>query len=197
MWVLAPDIVAGKLLAAGGTGGIPSFGRDAAPNPIANSYRTADGRWLLLMMLQPDRYWADFCAAVERPDLAADARYESGALRFHNRQALIADLDAMFASRPLAHWRERLDRQEGPWAPMQTALELHEDPQTIANAYTQPVDGGDKGRFALVASPVQFDETPVPLGPSPEMGQDTETTLLELGLSWDELASLKKHGAIL
>jgi crotonobetainyl-CoA:carnitine CoA-transferase CaiB-like acyl-CoA transferase len=194
MWVMAPDIVASKL---SGPGGIPSFGRNAAPNPIANSYRTKDGRWLLLMMLQPDRYWTDFCAAVERPDLAADARYESGVARFQNREALVAELDAHFASRPLAEWRARLDRQEGPWAPMQTALELHDDAQTIANGYTRPVDGGDKGHFALVASPVQFDEISPPLGPSPEMGQHTEEVLLEMGLSWEELAALKGGGAIL
>lgn len=197
MWVMAPDIVASKLLAAGGTGGIPSFGRGAAPNPLANSYKTEEGRWLLLMMLQPDRYWSDFCTAVERPDLAADERFASGVQRFHNREALIADLDAMFAARPLAHWRDRLDRQEGPWAPMQTALELHDDPQTIANGYVREVDGGDKGRFALVASPVHFDQTSPALAASPEMGQNTEEVLLERGLDWNEITALKKARAIL
>ncbi len=196
MWVMAPDIVASKLLETG-KGGIPSFTRGTAPNPLANSYKTKDGRWLLLMMLQPDRYWAGFCAAVERPDLLADARYADGTQRFQNRETLVADLDAMFAAEPLAAWRARLDRQEGPWAPMQTALELNDDPQAIANGYTRPVDGGDKGSFALVASPVQFDGNSPPLSPSPEMGQHTEEVLLEMGLSWDQLAALKKTGAIL
>jgi crotonobetainyl-CoA:carnitine CoA-transferase CaiB-like acyl-CoA transferase len=197
MWVLAPDIVASKLVAAGGQGGMPSFGRDTAPNPIGNSYRTQDGRWILLMMLQPDRYWRDFCLAVDRPDLADDERWDTGVKRFQGRQTLIADLDAMFASQPLAHWRERLERQDGPWAPMQTALELHDDRQSVANGYTQPVDGGDKGRFALVASPVQFDLAQPPLAASPEMGQNTEEVLLERGLSWADLTALKKAGAIL
>jgi crotonobetainyl-CoA:carnitine CoA-transferase CaiB-like acyl-CoA transferase len=80
---------------------------------------------------------------------------------------------------------------------MQTALELHDDPQTIANGYTRPVDGGDKGSFALVASPVHFDEFSPALSASPEMGQHTEEVLLEIGLSWDELAALKGRGAIL
>ncbi len=197
MWVMAPDIVASKLLSTGKGGGIPSFTRGAAPNPLANSYRTADGRWLLLMMLQPDRYWDGFCRAVERSDLAGDERYADGGKRFENREALVAELDAMFASQSLAVWRTRLDRQEGPWAPMQTALELHDDPQAIANGYTRPVDGGDKGEFALVASPVQFDEASPALSASPEMGQNTEEVLLETGFSWDDLAGLKKIGAIL
>jgi len=195
MWVMAPDVVASKLMAPGK--GIPSFGRRSAPNPLANAYRTQDGRWLLLMMLQPDRYWADFCAHLERPDLAADARYADGRGRFEHREELIAALDRAFAARSLAAWRERFATLQGPWAPMQTATELHDDPQAIANGYLRPVEGGDKGHFALVASPVQFDECPVDLSPSPELGQHTEEVLLELGLAWEDLARLKKAGAIL
>jgi crotonobetainyl-CoA:carnitine CoA-transferase CaiB-like acyl-CoA transferase len=194
MWVMAPDVVASKLLGPGK--GIPSFGRGAAPNPIANSYRTADGRWLLLMMLQPDRYWTDFCTCVGRPDLAADPRYADGMKRFQNREACIAELDALFATRTLAEWRERFAGFDGPWAPMQTAAELHDDPQTVANGYVRLVQGGEKGRFALVADPVQFDETPLDLAPAPELGQHTEEVLLELGLSWDEIATHKQAGAI-
>lgn len=198
MWVMAPDIVVSKLLENSEQGGgFPAFTRASAPNPLANSYRTRDGRWLLLMMLQPDRYWAGFCEAVERADLARDARFTDGAARFQHREALIADLDAMFASQPLAHWRARLDRQEGPWGPLQTARELHDDPQVRANGYTTLVEGGDKGRFALVASPVRFDGGRPELAASPEMGQNTEEVLLERGFDWATLAELKKAGAIL
>jgi crotonobetainyl-CoA:carnitine CoA-transferase CaiB-like acyl-CoA transferase len=79
---------------------------------------------------------------------------------------------------------------------MQSAEELHDDPQTLANGYLRDVDGGDKGHFKLVANPVQFDEAPPDFGPSPEMGQHTEEVLLELGLSWEEIAGHKKSGAI-
>jgi crotonobetainyl-CoA:carnitine CoA-transferase CaiB-like acyl-CoA transferase len=194
MWVMAPDVVASKLVEPGR--GIPSFTRGSAPNPLANSYRTSDGRWLLLMMLQPDRYWADFCRHVERPDLAADPRYADGASRFQHRQALVRELDALFATRTLSEWRERFATLEGPWAPLQTAAELHDDPQAQANGYLRPVPGGPRGHFALVASPVQFDETPAELTPAPELGQHTEEVLLELGLSWEELDALKQRGVL-
>ena len=80
---------------------------------------------------------------------------------------------------------------------MQNAEELHDDPQSVANGYLPEVDGADKGRFKLVASPVQFDETPLAIrGPSPEMGQHTEEVLLEMGVEWEEIARLKEAGAI-
>jgi len=48
-----------------------------------------------------------------------------------------------------------------------------------------------------VASPAQFDETPVQVERAPEHGEHTETVLLDAGLEWDEIATLKDKGAIL
>src|SRR2546422_9348809 len=55
MWILAPDIVFAKLV---GTE-MPASDRTQAANPIANSDRTRDARWLFLNMLHPDRYSPD------------------------------------------------------------------------------------------------------------------------------------------
>jgi crotonobetainyl-CoA:carnitine CoA-transferase CaiB-like acyl-CoA transferase len=194
MWVLAPDVVASKLMAPGSS--MPKMDRASAPNPAGNMYKTKDGRWLLLMMLQSDRDWPDFYKHIDRPDMATDERYVDAAARFQNRQACIAELDELFAARSLSEWREKLSPMSGPWAPMQSAEELHDDVQTKANGYLAEVDRGDDHPFKLVANPVQFDEATVPLGPSPEMGQHTEEVLLELGLSWDEVSAAKGSGAI-
>ena len=51
-------------------------------------------------------------------------------------------------------------------------------------------------RFTLVANPVQFDETSPALRPAPEHGQHTEELLLELGISWEEIAACKEAAAI-
>lgn len=194
MWVLAPNIVASKLVEPGK--GMPSFSRTQAPNPLANSYKTKDGRWLLMMMLQPDRYWADFCAHIERPDLVHDERFADGPTRFQNREACVAELDGEFAKRTLQEWFEQFATLEGPWAPMQSASEIHDDPQTDANGYLPELDTGER-EIRVVASPVQFDETPLErLERSPEMGQHTEEVLLELGLEWEEIARYKQAKAI-
>ena len=49
----------------------------SASNPLAAAYRTADDRWLMLTMLQPGRYWPEFCRAVGREELATDERFDS------------------------------------------------------------------------------------------------------------------------
>jgi crotonobetainyl-CoA:carnitine CoA-transferase CaiB-like acyl-CoA transferase len=80
---------------------------------------------------------------------------------------------------------------------MQTAAELHDDVQAIANGYLPRVEREDGSSFTLVANPVQFDETPPKtLRPAPEHGQHTEQVLLDLGLTWDEIAACKEAGAV-
>src|SRR5262249_15474766 len=50
--------------------------RSEQVNPLWNHYLCSDGKWLAVGMLQPDRYWKDFCIALGRRDLAEDSRYQ-------------------------------------------------------------------------------------------------------------------------
>jgi crotonobetainyl-CoA:carnitine CoA-transferase CaiB-like acyl-CoA transferase len=191
-WLMAPDVVATRLLGID----LPAGDRTQAPNPIVNSYRTADGRWLFLNMLEADRHWPDLCAHLGRPDLVADPRFADARARFEHRAECVRTLEEVFAGATLADWRTRLADTAGVWAPMQTARELAEDPQVRANGYLPEVDRGDGTRFALVASPVAFDEEVPALRPAPDLGQHTEEVLLAHGLSWEDIAALKDAGAI-
>jgi len=192
MWVMAPDIIATKLLGID----LPAADRTQPPNPIVNSYRTKDGRWLFLNMLQPDRYWADLCTRLGHSELATDPRFADGRARFEHRADCVRALDAIFAERPLAEWRAALAPAEGVWAPMQSARELPDDPQAISNGYLPELERPDGTTFTLVASPVEFDESVPALAPAPELGQHTEEVLLELGLSWEDVAGCREAGAI-
>src|SRR5205807_1349175 len=71
------------------------------------SYRmcgTADGRWLTVASLEP-RFFARLCDVVGRPDLAARHRDP-------DQESLAAELEEVFAARPLAAWLELLDGEE-------------------------------------------------------------------------------------
>jgi crotonobetainyl-CoA:carnitine CoA-transferase CaiB-like acyl-CoA transferase len=193
MWVMSPDVVASKLI---NQPQLPIGPRASRPNPAVNNYRTKDGRWLILVHLQADRYWPDLCRRLGRPDLATDPRFAGMVARAKNSTECIAELDAVFATRTLDEWRRVLAGMEGPWAVMQTPRELHDDPQVAANEYLGEVDGSGRGRFTLVANPVQFGETPPKLRRGPEMGEHTDEVLHELGLTDDELMHHKLAGAI-
>ena len=106
-----------------------------------------------------------------------------------------ASWDAYY--RTLAEWKNALTTMAGAWAPMQTAVELHDDEDIRANGYIATVTASTGAPFALPTNPVQFDETSPDLSHAPDHGQHTEEVLLELGLTWPEIAGHKESGAIL
>jgi crotonobetainyl-CoA:carnitine CoA-transferase CaiB-like acyl-CoA transferase len=193
LWVLGSDIQTALL----GRQGSPAHARAAPRNPIQNSYRAKDGRWLLLYMAQADRDWPLACAALELDELATDPRYGSMAARQEHSAELVAAFDTAFAGRTRDEWATRLDAFGLMWAPIQTVPEILADPQVEANAYFAEVEHPSLGRFQTVDTPVRYGANHVGVrGPAPEVGQHTEEILLELGLSWEEIASLRDIGAV-
>jgi crotonobetainyl-CoA:carnitine CoA-transferase CaiB-like acyl-CoA transferase len=191
MWTLSSDVLAAL---QGGKPRSPS-GRDASPNPLVGAYRTSDGRHIQLVFLQGDRYWADLCELLGRPDLVADPRFADMAARRENRQACAAELDAEFGKRTFEECKELLARIDAPWAPIQSVEELLDDPQVVANGYIGTVSE-DGLEYRLPAVPVQIDERPPPLRRAPEHGEHTEAVLLELGYAWDEITALRGAGVL-
>ena len=193
IWQLGPDIVG-----AGITGrDIPKFQLDAMPNPVASIYQTRDNRFIAFVLLQADRFWADFCARLGRQDLIEDERFADAMVRFGNRAACIAELRQAFASEDLSHWEKAFAGFDGVWDVMRTAHEVHDDPQAIANGYLPRATDTNNNEFALAASPVQFDETPLQLNCAPGHGEHTDALLAELGLTEQEIIDFKIKSVVL
>ncbi|PXY33251.1 CaiB/BaiF CoA transferase family protein [Prauserella endophytica] len=168
-------------------------GRSA--NPIARSYRTGDGRWIALMMIESDRWWPDLCRHLDRPDLLADERFADAAARSANHDACVAELERVFAALPLREWERRLSDLAGPWAVLRSMRETATDPQVVENGYAVPVDH-DGTEVRLMSAPVQFDEQVPELRRAPEHAEHSEQVLLELGCDWAEITRLKDAGVV-
>src|SRR5690606_17250071 len=80
-------------------------------------YECADGEYVALAANTQDM-WERFCDAIERPDLKVDARFAKGQDRRLNMDLLVAELVALFASRPQADWIARLEEYDVPHAPV-------------------------------------------------------------------------------
>ena len=167
-------------------------------NPLVATYRTSDGRWINLTILQAGRYWADFCAHIDRPELVTDERFATAEAMMtpENTAAAGAILTEVFAQHPFSYWVKKLATMEGPWAPVQNPLEVGNDPQLRANGYIRPVVDAEGNDRELVANPVQFDNTPPDIRRAPQFAEHTDEILAELGLDEDRIIELKIAGAV-
>ncbi|MDO8433785.1 MAG: CoA transferase [Candidatus Binatus sp.] len=178
----------------------PRSTREKAYNPLWNHYQCADGKWFSLAMLQPDRYWKDFCAAIGRPDLEIDPRFAETKTRGKNSAALIAILDEVFKARPRDEWMKVLKAGGGDfiYTIVNSVSDLPDDPQVRANNYVVDYEHPQAGKMTLLGMPVKLSVTPgEPRGHAPELGEHTELLLTEmLGYTWDDVARLREANVI-
>jgi crotonobetainyl-CoA:carnitine CoA-transferase CaiB-like acyl-CoA transferase len=175
----------------------PAAARRNLGNPLVNSYRTADDRWLWLVFMQPDRWWRDLCEHLDRPELADDPRFHNFDAMRENAAELMDLLDEIFESRSLAEWREALADLEGVWTAVESPADIVTNPQAVGAGGLIDAEGAE-GSIRLVASPAQFGGEPLgAVRQMPDFGADTELILVDLGYSWDDIAKMKESGAIL
>ena len=89
-------------------------------------------------MLQPGRYFADVCRHLGLEELIEDPRFSTAEDLMANASQAGASIAEAIGAQPYAHWVEKLQTMEGPWAPVQSPLEISNDPQMAANGYICP-----------------------------------------------------------
>jgi len=171
--------------------------RAEAGNPIYNHYKAKDDKWFILAHLQPDRYWPNVCKALGMTELENDPRFNSIEARGENRKELIAIMDKEFNTKTRDEWLEIFKKEGLIYTPIQTPMEVVNDPQALANNYVVWYDHPVLGRTKMVGFPWDFSETPASIRREPpEFGQHTEEILLEFGYTWDDITKLKDEEII-
>ncbi len=171
--------------------------RTQMPNPIWNTYRCGDDRWLALGCNQADRFWSEVCRVLEMEDLIDDPKSCEMQVRAENAPEITERMDKIFASKPRAEWLKRLQERRINCAPVQDYGELVEDPQVAENEYISEVEHATYGTMREVGVPVKLSETPGrPRSAAPEFGEHTEQVLLDHGYSWDQIAAYRGQGVI-
>jgi len=173
------------------------LGQKTVPsNPLVGSYKTADNRYILMVMNRASLYWVEFCNRIDRPDLAVDPRFATPEALMDNAAAAAELIAVEIARYPLDEWVKRLEGFDGQWTLVQNTLELGRDEQLRANGHIAKVVGADGSEYEVVTSPVQFDETPIQLRRAPTFAEDTDELLRSLGFDDDGLIALKISGAV-
>lgn len=169
----------------------------AAPgNPLTGTYRTSDGRWIQLSMLQPTRYWDEFFGVLGRADLVGDPRFDTMEKIAAAKELVAAEIAGTIAKFPYAHWLREFEKLTGQWAPVQDGWDIANDSALIANGRIVDIVDADGAQQKLVANPVKFDNQPVRMNRAPQFAEHTDDVLREIGLDDDQLIALKIAGAV-
>ena len=177
----------------------PSPDRRYAQNPLMNSYRAADGKWLWLIGAEASRHWEPMMTALEATHLLADERFQSSRSRNKNAAALIEILDGIFARRSRDEWAAVFREHGVWWAPVNSFEDLVEDTQvqSIGAFRTMATMDGDSAEQRTLAAPIDFGSDPGGAFPAPpRLGADTRAVLEALGLDAAEIAAMQDAGVI-
>jgi formyl-CoA transferase len=179
------------------SGEVPGRWGNAHPTIVPyQSFQTEDS--YLVVGVASEGIWQRFCAAIDKPELARDPRFERNPDRVANRDALIPVLSEIFRSRNNETWLRLLNEAEVPCAPIQTIDEVFHSPQVLHRKMLVEVAHPTAGTLRMAGLPVKFSATPASVRlPPPLLGEHSEQVLSSwLGISGEAVAQLKQKGVI-
>jgi crotonobetainyl-CoA:carnitine CoA-transferase CaiB-like acyl-CoA transferase len=179
------------LNAGAATGRIPRSAH-ASITPC-QSYRTRDG-WIYLMC-NKEKFWAELCRKVGRPQWIDDPRFLRFPDRLEHRALLTELIDEALMARTTGEWLAEFAGSV-PAAPIYDVTQALENPWVKGSARIEsiPVDGAKP--ITLLTSPVRGAGLPLAGRPAPALGADTDAVLAEAGFARDEIARLRSAGVI-
>jgi crotonobetainyl-CoA:carnitine CoA-transferase CaiB-like acyl-CoA transferase len=173
-------------------------GRMGSRHPTIAPYQafeTADG--YAVVAVASEAIWERFCAALDRPDLAADDRFATNTDRVEHREALEAELDPEFATRETGAVLDLLSAHDVPASDVRDMADVFSNPQVRARGMLREVEHPTAGTVRLPGSPMFLSRTPTTVRRHPPLlGEHTEEVLREHGYDDGALAALRADDAI-
>lgn len=161
------------------------------------NYEGSDGKFFFAACFT-EKFWANLCRVLSRPDLLDDERFSDNTQRTANRHLLDAILEDEFVKHPAAHWVQTLSNADVPCAAVQDYhTALTSDPQIKHTGALLQLDHPVAGALTNLANPINFKATPVSVQrPPPVLGQHSEEVLREFGFTPAEIDMLLKEGTV-
>lgn len=166
--------------------------------PYYAVYETRDGRLLTIGCLEP-RLWQNFCCAIGRPDLSRLAFAPDQFARPANTEEIHArqEIEAIMKTRDRDEWFDFLSRHDVCVGKVYEVEEVFRDPQVLHRGMLAEVEHPAVGRVRQAGIAIKLSETPGEirrLGPAP--GQHTDEVLGELGMTLEEIGTLRREGIV-
>lgn len=161
------------------------------------AYQCADGEWLYIAVGYAQALIPRLCAAIEKPELATDPRYDTAEKRKERQTEYYAIFRDAFLSKPLSHWLAVAEELDLPIVRMNHFSDVAEDEQAWVNGYLERVKFASGNVDVMPSSPIEMDSIgQLKTVPAPGIGGNTEQILKDLGYSEQDIQSMKTTGAV-
>ncbi len=173
----------------------PQAGNDHPTGIPTGVFTTADGH--INIAASGQVMYRRLCEAIGAPHLLADPRFKTLADRSKNRKEMNAELNRVLVKKPSAEWIEVLNKAGVPSGPILNVREVFENEQVRHLGLAQAVRHPERGEIRVQGLPATLSRTPGAIRrPAPRHGEHTDEILRELGYSPEEIAALRKDGAV-
>lgn len=165
----------------------------AAPG---NIYPTRDGK-LASIAASTQSIFERLCAALGLPQLVDDPRFATNAQRVANREAIDGIVGSAIREMDMPELRRRLEAHEVGFSPIYDAADVFEDPQFRAREAIVSVPDPELGSVRMQCVVPRYSATPCNVRTAgPALGQHNDEVYQALGVSQEQLATLRKAGIV-
>ena len=169
-------------------------------NPLINSYKCKDGKWITLTILAYERYWDTFCDIFGLDDIKNEPAYRKLQTVVADKEILehcVRRIEEQFILQDREYWAEKLVEADIPFERTLQWKDIPTDQQAIDNNYVKEFKMKSGNTFMLPMTPVQFEGNEgLDSKPAPLLGEHTEEVISELGYSEAEIEQMIKDGII-
>ena len=170
------------------------LGYTRALAPWRRPYKTKDGYMCVIPYTDPQ--WRKFWAAVGKPELTNDARFDTLASRSHHIAELYQVAGECLGDRATDEWLPIFQNLEIPATRVSSLEDLLRDPHLTQVGFFKQVRHPTEGEILVPDLAVRFSDTPAAVERlQPKLGEHSREILGEAGLSEREIENLIASGA--